>query len=157
MFRLDSEDAVLNSFRPKDRATVELLKDMTLPRLVRHYLAWQHPSGGKTYLVFATPGGVPTGITFETNGGGTGAPIPHMCDWCHQAGIGTSVGLLTAIVNGRKRAGVLVCTDLSCQQKIEEEADRQGRSAVPQMEKLVERMGRFASEALSIDLSGAGR
>ncbi len=148
---------MLSAFRPKDRSSVELPQDVTLPTLVRHYLAWQHPSGGKTYLVFATPGGVPTGITFDSNSGGTGAPVPQMCDWCHQAGIGSSVGLLTATVNGRKRAGVVVCTGLSCAQKLEEEADRQGRSALPQLEKLVDRMGRFATEALSIDLSGAGR
>jgi hypothetical protein len=52
---------------------------------------------------------------------------------------------------------VNVCTDLSCQQKLEDEANRSGRSVLPAMEALLARIGRFASEALKIDLSGAGR
>jgi hypothetical protein len=44
-----------------------------------------------------------------------------------------------------------------CQQKVEEECSRAGKSLRPAMEKLVARMGRFASEALKIDLTGAGR
>jgi hypothetical protein len=53
--------------------------------------------------------------------------------------------------------GVHVCTDLGCQQRLEDEADRSGRSAVPAMAALLARMGRFAREGLQIDLSGAGR
>jgi hypothetical protein len=52
---------------------------------------------------------------------------------------------------------VNVCSDLSCKQKLEDEANRSGRSVLPMMEKLIARMGRFASESLKIDLSGAGR
>ena len=156
MFKLDSEQALLDAFRPKDRALVELTKDVQTPLFVRDYLAWAHPAGGRMFLVFSVPGGVPTGIVFDTNGCG-GPPVPHMCDWCHCSGLGTEVGLLTAQVNGKKRAGMLLCSDLSCKQKLEDEANRSGRSVLPAMAKLLERMGRFASEALKIDLSGAGR
>lgn len=156
MFKLENEEALLATFRPKDRKRVELSADLKLPVLVRHYLAWTHPAGGRVYLVFAAPGGAPTGIAFDTNGGGPSL-LPHMCEWCHCAGMGTQVGMLTADVNGKKRVGVHVCVDLGCKQKLEDEADRSGRSVLPAMEKLVERMGRFASEALGIDLSGANR
>jgi hypothetical protein len=64
---------------------------------------------------------------------------------------------LSATLNAKKRVGVHVCLDLSCRQKLEDEANRSGRSVLPAIEKLITRMGRFASEALNIDLSGAGR
>ncbi len=153
MFKLDSEKALLDTFRPKDRAQVELGWEVKLPLFVRDYLAWTHPAGGRVFLVFAVAGGVPTGIVFETNGGGAeGAPA--MCDWCHCTGKGTEVGLLTARLNAHKRVGAHVCVDLACQRKVEEECNRAGKSVRPAMAKLVERMGRFASGALQIDLSG---
>jgi hypothetical protein len=155
MFRLESDAALLTSFRPKDRASVELPPGLTFPAFVRHYLAWPHSGGGRVFLVFAVPGGVATGIAFDT-GGSAGAPVA-MCDWCHHTAAGAGVGLLTATVSGTKTAGVHVCTDLSCKQKIEDVCDRAGKSAVPFLEQLLARMGRFASEVLRIDLTGANR
>ncbi len=157
MFKLDSEAELLKTFRPKDRALVQLSPEVALPQFVRNYLTWKHPAGSYVYLVFATPGGVPTGIVFDSNGGGAGPTVPAMCDWCHMSTGGNQVGLLTARRNAKKRVGVHVCTDLGCQQRLEEEADRQGRSVLPWWEKLIERMGKFASESLDIDLTGAGR
>lgn len=156
MFKLDSEKACLDAFRPKDRAQVEFTPEVNFPLFVRNYVAWTHPAGGKVFLVFSVPGGVPTGIAFDTNGG-SGGGVPHMCQWCHSPGLGTGVGLLTARVSGKKTSGVHVCIDLSCQQKLEDEANRSGRSVLPAMAALLERMGRFAHEALGIDLSGANR
>jgi hypothetical protein len=156
MFKLETEDALLQAFRPKDRKLVQVTPEVTLPMFVRDYLAWTHPAGGYVFLVFAIPGGAPTGIVFESNGGGV-PTMPQLCDWCHTSGVGSQVGLLTARVTAKTRSGVHVCTDLSCKQKLEDAANRSGRSVLPQMEKLIERMGRFASEALKIDLSGAGR
>lgn len=156
MFLLDSEADLLSAFRPKDQKTYQRPAGVTFPLFVRDYLAWQHPAGGYVFLVFAVPGGAPTGIVFDSNGG-AGPTVPAMCDWCHQSTLGSGVGLLTAQLNSRKRVGVQVCTDLSCRQKLEEEAERAGRSVVPALEKLVARMGRFASEALQIDLSGERR
>src|SRR6478672_10282445 len=129
MFRLDSEQALLKSFRPADRKVVELPPGLNLPLFVRDYLAWTHPAGGRTFVVFSVPGGVPTGIVFDTNGSGPG--VPAMCDWCHSPGLGTQVGLLTARVNSRKRVGVHICTDLSCRQKLEDDANRRGVSVLP--------------------------
>jgi hypothetical protein len=156
MFRLESEEALLKAFRPKDRRLVQLLPKVAFPLFVRDYLAWTHPAGGRVFLIFSVPTGVPTGIAFETHGG-TGPLVPHMCDWCHSGGMGTQIGLLTAQVNAKKRAGAHICCDLSCKQKLEDEANRSGRSVLPAIEKLIAKMGRFASEALNIDLSGAGR
>jgi hypothetical protein len=150
MFKLDSEAVLLEAFRPRDRKHVELSREVKVPAFVRHYLAWTHPAGGRAFLVFAVPGGLPTGIVFDTNG--AGPPVPHICDWCHAPGLGSQVGLLTARVSGKKTVGVQICSDLSCQRKLEDEADRSGRSVLPAMGQLLERMGRFATEGLGIDL-----
>ena len=155
MFKLDSEKTLLSAFRPKDRKVVELTKEVRLPLVVPHYLAWAHPAGGKIFLVFAVPGGAPTGIAFNTNG--DGHAVPHMCDWCRSSGTGKDVSMLTTYATSRRVIGVQVCTDLSCARKLEDEADRSGVSVLPAMEQLVARMGRFAHKGLGIDLTAAGR
>lgn len=155
MFKLDSEKALLSAFRPKDRKVVELTKEVQLPAVVPHYLAWRHPAGGKVFLVFAVPGGAPTGIAFNTSG--EGPAVPHMCHWCRSSSTGSDIGLLTTYATSRRVIGVQVCSDLSCARKLEDEADRSGVSVLPAMETLIERMGRFAHEGLGIDLTAAGR
>lgn len=155
MFRIDSEEALLEAFRPKDRKLVEVPRDMSFPLLAQHCHAWAHPAGGRVFLLFAVKGGVPTGIAFDVDGGI--AAVPKMCDWCHCGGLGNQVGLLSARLNAKKTVGVHVCTDLGCKQKLEDMANRSGMSPLPGIERLVERMGRFASEALGMDLSGTGR
>lgn len=151
MFNLDSEDTLRATFRPKDAKLLELPPGLKFPMFVRDYLAWTHPAGGRVFLVFAAPGKQPIGLVFDGKGSG-GPSVPAMCDWCHCSSLGTGVGLLTAQVNAKKRVGTHVCADLSCRQKLEQESDRSGRSVVPAVEQLLERMGRFASEALKIEL-----
>lgn len=153
MFTLDSEQALLDSFRTKDRAHVELSRDVKLPLFVRNYLAWAHPAGGRLFLVFSVPGGVPTGIVFEREHSGPG--VSQMCHWCHSSH--GDVALLTAKLSGKKTVGVYVCADLSCQQRLEDEADRSGRSPLPAWAALLQRIGQFANEGLGIDLTAAGR
>lgn len=155
MFKLDNEEAFLQAFRPKDRPLVELPADVRFPIIVRSYFAATHPAGGRVFLVFATAKGAPTGIVFDSNG--AGPPVPHMCDWCHVTAPRAHTALLTTYVNTKRRVGVHVCSDLSCKDKLEEDADRMGRSAKPAIDMLVARMGRFASETLGIDLGGANR
>ncbi len=154
-FKLESEQALLATFRPRDRKRVELPPKLTFPLAVQHCFSWTHPAGGRAYVVFAVKGGVPTGIAFDHDG--HGPLVPHLCDWCHVAGLGTQVGLLTARLNSKKVIGVHVCSDLRCKQRLEDEANRSGASPVPAVEKLLERMGRFAEEGLGIALNGANR
>ena len=155
MFMLDTEKELMDAFRPKDRKSVELPRDMKFPLFVRNYVAWNHPAGGKTYLVFSVPGGVPTGIAFNT--AGDGPSVPQMCDWCHTSAVNGDVGVITAKISGKRTAGVFVCTDIACAKKIEDEANRNGVSPLPALATLIERMGRFANEGLGIDLTAAGR
>jgi hypothetical protein len=155
MFQLKSEAQVIRAFRPRDREGMELPSGVSYPLFVRHYLAWQEPSGTGVRLVFGLPGGAPTGIFFRR---ARGQPSPAgMCEWCHSVGGSDQIGLITADVNSRKRAGVMACLDLRCQEKIEDAANRAGKSVMDAKRALVERMAKFATEALGIDLSGAGR
>ena len=157
MFMLDSDQMLLDAFRPKDRQLVEPPPAVKLPLFVRTYLSWKQPAGSYVYLVFAVPGGVPTGIVFDSNTGGAEPMHPSMCDWCHCSGRGTEIGLLTTRLNRSEKVGVLVCSDLGCKDKLEDECNRTGKNVVVAMEKLVGRIARFANQALQIDLSGAGR
>lgn len=150
MFRLQSEDALRAAFRPKDAALVEPPPGLTYPHLVHSYLSWAHPAGGLVYIVFAAPKGTPTGIAFASNGG-SGA-VAQMCDWCHSYGVGSQVSMLTTRLNSKKRVGVVLCSDLSCKQKVEDQANLAGRSPVPLLAKLVERIATFATDGLKIDL-----
>ncbi|HEY1086607.1 MAG TPA: FBP domain-containing protein [Archangium sp.] len=156
MFKLDSEEALVKAFRPKDRQHVEVIKELQFPMIVTDYVGWVHPSGGCVFLVFAAPKGPPIGIVFDSNGG-SGPGVVQMCDWCHGHAGGSGVGMLTAKVNSKRRVGVYACIDLSCAQKLEDEANRNGSSPRPAMEKLIQRMGRFANEALGIDLMSPDR
>lgn len=151
MFKLDTEEALLKAFRPKDRKQVEVTPELKFPLHVTDYLGWVHPAGGRVFLVFAAPKGPPIGIVFDTNGG-SGPGVVQMCDWCHGHAAGSGVGLLTAKLNANKRVGVHACSDLSCGRKLEDEANRNGVSVRPAMAKLLERMGKFASAGLGIDL-----
>ena len=53
MFKLDSETALLDTFRPRDRKKVELPAGLTFPLMATDYYAWPHPSGGRVYLEIA--------------------------------------------------------------------------------------------------------
>lgn len=158
MFKLDNEEQLKKAFRPKDMGALELSPDFVFPMVVLDYLAWVHPAGGKTFLVFSAERGMPpTGIAFDISSGGPTGLGPNMCDFCHSVGAGTQVGLLTARLNSKKRLGVNACFDLSCKVKMEDDALRSGKSALPFIQKMIERVARFASEGLKMDLSGAGR
>jgi hypothetical protein len=140
MFELTTEASLLATFRYADRRRVELTRDVTLPVFVNDYLTW--PFGKRVYLVFALPGAAPRGIVFESSD--AGPPVSHMCDWCHQVGLGDRVGLLTARRNRERTAGVLVCTDLGCRDRLEYLAGRAGVDVEPAIRTLLQRMGRFA-------------
>ncbi|HVE86906.1 MAG TPA: FBP domain-containing protein [Myxococcales bacterium] len=155
MFRLTSEEMLVRSFRPRDRKDLELPAGVKFPLFVRNYLAWRDPSGTSLRVVFSLPGGVPTGILLKRNHGDK--QPTQMCEWCHTTGGSDEIGLLTADANSRKRVGIVACLDLRCQEKIEDAANRGGKSALDAEKALLERMGKFAREALGIDLSGAGR
>jgi hypothetical protein len=151
MFSIKTEADLLNAFRPRDRASVELPAGLSFPHFVRDYLAWVEPAGVRVFLVFEDPASKrPLGIAFQrvSSAGGAG---PQLCEWCHAYGSASEVGLLTADRNSRRRVGVALCRDLRCADKIEQAGELSGRSTVEPRHRLVERMVRFAREGLGIE------
>lgn len=154
MFRIESEKALLSAFRSRDRKYVELPKGTRLPLFVRDYLAWVDPYGVRVFLVFTPPGSKRlTGIAFRRDQQGDKTVPLGMCEWCRSAGSGDQIGLLTTDVDSKRRVGVNLCLDLRCNEKLESATNRAGGSVVEETQKLLERMTRFASEALGIEFS----
>ncbi len=75
---------------------------------------------------------------------------PQVCDWCRNSGGTEQIGLLTTDVDSKRRVGVYLCQDLRCNERLETTTNLAGRSLVEESQKLVERMSRFASEALGL-------
>lgn len=151
MHKLDSEEALLATFRTRDRSHVELPADLKFPVILRDYVAWPHPAGGRLFLVFSPADGLPTGLVFDSNGGG--GQTAQLCSWCHCQTGGHGVSMLTTTRSDKKRVGVLVCGDLGCRQRLEEQCDRTGRNVHDALKALVERISTFAREGLGIDLA----
>ncbi len=155
MFRFETDRALIESFRPRDRRVIEMPDGITFPFFVRDYLAWTETSGARVYLIFTAPGSrKPIGLIFRRDSMG-GEPTSSMCEWCHSSGSSHEVGLLTTDVNNKRRVGVTLCLDLRCKEKLEDAADRAGRHPREVLEQLNARMFRFAHEALGIEADSA--
>jgi hypothetical protein len=151
VFRIETERDLLHAFRPRDRKAVELPEGIKFPLFVRDYLAWTEPAGTRVFLVVPSPGGGPRplGIAFRRDSqGGSGSCL---CDWCHSYGTLGEVGLLTTDVNSKRRVGMNLCVDLRCKEKLETAADLSGRHTRELMAPMMERISRFAREALRIE------
>jgi hypothetical protein len=150
MFIVRSEQEFLAAFRPRDRQHVEVPSTVSFPQFVQDYLAWVDDSGVRSFVLFTAPGHkVPTGVAFRRDQSGGGAAA-GMCEWCHTHAPSDRVGLLTTEVNSKKRVGINLCLDLGCAQRVEEEADRTGKNPRLLARAVLERMNRFAHDALGI-------
>lgn len=155
MFRIESEKELQRAFRSRDRKYVELPRGTQLPLFVRDYMSWVDPYGVRVFLLFTAPGArQPTGIAFRRDQQGDPTLAPKLCDWC-MSPTEAEVGLLTTDVDSKRRVGVNVCLDLRCGERLEALADRSGRSALDEKARLMERMARFASEALGLEPDSA--
>ena len=153
MFQLQSEKEFLNAFRSRDRKTLEAPKGTRFPLFVRDYLAWVDPYGVRVFLLFQTPDMQrPVGIAFRRDQQGDKTLTARLCEWCHSHGAADQIGLLTTDLDSKVRIGVNLCLDLRCGERLETEANRQGRSPLDDLKKLLEKMERFASEGLAIEL-----
>jgi hypothetical protein len=151
MFLIESEKEFLNAFRSRDRKVVEPPKGTRFPLFVRDYLSWVDPYGVRVFLVFTAPGSKrPTGIAFRRDQQGDKALALRVCDWCRAPGGGDQIGLLTTDVDSKRRVGVYLCLDLSCSKKLESMVNMAGQNLQDETQKLIERMSRFASEALGL-------
>jgi treble-clef zinc-finger protein len=154
MFRIETEKELLSAFRSRDRKYVELPKGTQLPLFVRDYLAWVDPYGVRVFPVFTAPGGKrPTGIAFRRDQQGDKALAVRVCEWCRASGSSDQIGLLTTDVDSKRRVGVNLCLDLRCNERLEAAMNMAGRSVLDENKQLIERMSRFASEALGMEFS----
>lgn len=151
MFRIETEKELLQAFRPRDRGTLEVPKDLSFPLFVRDYLAWSDPSLTRVFLLMSAPGNerTPVGVAFRREPQGGGAV--SMCEWCHTTGSTQGVGMITTAVNSKRRVGVHVCLDLGCKERLETESHLSGLHPREVMKPLLERMRRFTRDALRID------
>ncbi|WNG16235.1 FBP domain-containing protein [Cystobacter fuscus] len=153
MFLIDTEKEFLGAFRSRDRKFVEPPKGTQFPLFVRDYLSWVDPHGVRVFLVFAPPGGKkPTGIAFRRDQQGDKTLALRVCDWCRSSGSADQIGLLTTDVDSKRRVGVNLCLDLRCNERLESATNLAGRNALDENRQLLERMARFATEALGLDL-----
>jgi hypothetical protein len=155
VFRFETDRALIESFRSRDRRVIEMPAGITFPYFVRDYLAWTETSGARVYLIFSAPSSRKTiGIIFRRDSVG-GGHTANMCEWCHSYGSSSEVGMLTTDADNKRRVGVHLCVDLRCKEKLEDAADRSGKHPRAALEQLRERMFRFAHEALGIDAQPA--
>lgn len=151
MFRIETEKELLRAFRSRDRKHVELPKGTRFPLFVRDYFAWSDPYGVRVFLVFTPPGSTqPLGIAFRKDQQGDKNVMPHVCDWCRNHGTSDQVGLLTTDVDSKRRVGVNLCLDLRCNERLEDVANMAGRNVLDEAQHVIERMARFAHEALGM-------
>ena len=151
MFRLESEQQLLQAFRPRDRRHVEPPRGVRYPLYVPDYFAWTERSGFHVNLVFARPGSrEPVGVAFSRDNQADKGLATRVCDWCHAYGSSMDIGMLCVDVSSKHRVGVLLCLDLRCKEKLETSANLAGKSPVELSHALLERMHRFAHEALGL-------
>jgi hypothetical protein len=155
LFRINSEAELRDTFRRRDEGHVDLPPQMTFPVSFRHYVAWHEPSGVRQFLVLQRPQWArPIGIVFrryQTPGPGSGSGTgTGMCEWCHAHGASDEIGLLSADVDSKRRVGVNLCLDLSCQEKLESLPGIPPTKIKELTEKLMRRMTRFVTDALEI-------
>lgn len=149
--QIHSPEELIRAFRPRDQKHVFIPKTMQFPLSLKHYVAWTEPSGVRIFLVFKRPGWKKAvGVAFRRDQQGSAMSPTGVCDWCIAHGSADQVGLLTATVNSKKRAGVNLCLDLSCIQKLETAAHLSGQELNKLAERLYERMIRFCEEVLEI-------
>ncbi len=118
MFKINSEDELLGSFRNIDRDQVQLPSDLKFPLPVRNYYSWLEPSGHRAYLVFEDPENQKLlGVVFRrTNTASDHGPV--MCDWCHSVRGRGKVTMMTTAVSKDRQVGVYLCADLKCDEEL---------------------------------------
>jgi hypothetical protein len=151
MFRLDSEQELLKAFRPKDRRHVEPPRGQSYPLYVPDYFAWTERAGFRVNVVFARPGSrEPIGLAFQRDNQADKGLATRVCDWCHAYGSSMDIGMLGVDVTSKHHVAVLLCLDLRCKEKLETTANLAGRSTLELTHRVLERMHRFAQEALGL-------
>lgn len=157
-FEVSSEDELMSLFRKKDQQRVILRRDIELPMRVQYYFTWGESSGVYRYLLFKKPGWeTPMGAVFRVGGSHPDASTGGICDWCHSYGNSSQISLLTVSVNPKRTIGLILCSDLSCGDKIENNPSTSSKNPETRILQLCERIGRFFDENIRPSGSAAAR
>lgn len=153
MTRIQSEEEMLNMFRPIDREQVRLAPEMKFPLAVSEYLAWLEPGGVRTFLLFEDQKTRDVrGIVFRRSQP-PAESVANMCEWCHSVAGSQTIGMLTAAASKTKRVGLNLCRDLACKQNVQADPPsvndmRESLSREEKTRRINERMITFANRNL---------
>lgn len=127
-FSIETESDLLKTFRSSDIEKVILPANFTFPMRIQSYLTWKEPSGVYTYLVFKMPNwDLPKAVAFKRTASTT-ETIGGLCSWCHSYGTSEDIALLTVTVSRQLSRSYLICQDIQCVEKIEENSIRAGKN-----------------------------
>lgn len=142
--RLDSEEDLIKSFRPKDQRKVIPPRGIRYPLDVEHYYVWREPSGVYMYMIFQKPNwDRPRGVIFRRAETAHLQSAKRLCDWCLNYGGSDAVGMLGVRLNSKTSVGMMLCQDLSCARNLETVAELSGKSFEKLAKDLYEKIGRF--------------
>jgi hypothetical protein len=128
VFAIESEEELVKCFRLRDQKKLILPDGLKFPFNVRSYFTWKESSGVYTYLVFKMPNwDMPKGVAFKRTPS-TGEPMGGLCNWCHSYGTSEDIGMLSVAMSANVSNSYLICQDLRCVEKIEENAMLAGKS-----------------------------
>jgi hypothetical protein len=158
MLLIRSAQELMRAFRPRDLRIFEVPDEDVFPLLVRDFRAWVESGGARVYLVYEDPAaGEARGVVLRRSESALHGTLGHMCDFCHSTGSADEIGLLTAEESANRTVGIVVCRDLRCGERVEEACNRAGKDVAEARRRIVERIARFANEALGMDRRAAGR
>lgn len=127
-FTIASKQELIHVFRDRDQKKLILPDHLNFPATVSSYLTWSESSGVYTYLVFKLPNwDTPRGIAFKKIHH-SGEPTGNLCNWCHAYGSSDEIGLMSVTLTSKTSASYLLCKDLSCVDKIHDQANRAGKN-----------------------------
>lgn len=141
-FSIETEEDLIRSFRLSDQKKLIIPGGLDYPLRVRSYLTWRESSGVYTYLVFKMPNwDLPRGVAFKKTASGD---FPGgLCSWCHSYGTSEDISLLSVAMDVNVSKAYLLCTEISCLEKIEETSARQGKDPGKNIEELYFRMSKL--------------
>lgn len=148
-FTIESEKDLIQAFRYHDQKKLVLPNHITYPIQAQHYYAWRESSGVYIYMVFKKPEWkAPIGIVFKRSHAGSHLSNSRLCDWCLSYGPSDLVGMLSVTLNSRQSAGMMLCLDLGCAERLEEAAELGGKNFEKLAHQLYDRVGRFFESVL---------
>lgn len=157
-FDIASEEELMHFFRPRDQKRVIVRRDLEFPMRAQYYFTWGESSGVYRYLVFKRPGWeTPMGVVFRVGSSHPDSATGGICDWCHAYGDASQIGLLTVSVNPKRTIGFILCRELNCGDKIENNPSTSSKVPETRILQVCERIGRFFDENIRPSASAAVR